>query len=482
MEVKMNKKFRIMLAMLLMFTMVLSACTPNMKAYMAESEKMKTWGPTKGSYTIDMNMSVKDESTGKTVEFKMPGTMEIEMQDQEHAKFDYSLDFTELKKTIAAEDPEEAATLPDSIDMVGFVQGTKVIFDKGIFVQLDDADDFPAVAEIEEKYIAIDMGNTFVPVGTTGPDTIKYLQSAEFTSDLLKLSDTIFAGYEPVTDYVIDGDTFTYEADIDQITAETVGVLKAIKNNWTPFMEEVKPIAYKMVADSERATVDEALLAFEEVIKEVKDEEIEAGLAELKEMLKGSKIKTVEEFKEDEITQDISYTLNFADVMNMDFVMKGSMKKVESVDIEYPTDVKSLSFEEYMALFMDIPDSGIVVLLNDEPVEFDTQPIIEEGRTLVPFRALLEKLGATVEWDEGKQLVTATKDETVIKFTIGEKTALVGDKEIELDVPAKILDSRTLIPLRFVSENLGYKVEYLRQGNFDIVMVYTTEYLAEMDK
>ncbi len=478
----MNKKFSVLTALLLVFTLVLTACTPNMKAYMAKSEELKNWGPTKGSYDITMDMSVKDETTNKEVNFTMPGKITIELEDQENGKFDYQLNFSEIKKAMAAEDPEEAAKMPETLTMEGYVKGTKVIFNKSIFTQMGTDANTAVIDDIKEKYIALDMGGTFLPTGTANEKAIEYLQSAEFTSDMFKLMDVVFKDYVPVVDYVIEGNTFTYEATIEDLSAETIGMFKAVKKNWTPFVEQLKPIMQKVVSETEIEAVDEGLKAFEEIIKEVSEEDLKEGVDGLKEMLKGSKIKLVEEFKDDEVIQDISYVINVADVMNMKFAMKGSMKKVDSVNIVYPTDVKNITFEEYIAMFMPVQEAAVLVSYNDEPVEFDTMPIIEDGRTLVPFRALLEKLGATVEWDEENQVVTATKGEDVIKLTIGKDVALVNDKEVKLDAPARLEEARTLIPLRFVAETFGFTVDYVRVGNIDFITILSDEYLEKIEK
>ena len=118
------------------------------------------------------------------------------------------------------------------------------------------------------------------------------------------------------------------------------------------------------------------------------------------------------------------------------------------------------------------------VVLDGKLLNFDVPPVIENGRTLVPVRIILENLGATVDWDKATQTVIATKGSTVIKMTMGSTVAYIGDKPVALDVPAKIVNGRTLVPLRFVSEGLGAIVQYddatatisissLTRGKFD---------------
>ncbi|WP_010247647.1 stalk domain-containing protein [Acetivibrio cellulolyticus] len=98
------------------------------------------------------------------------------------------------------------------------------------------------------------------------------------------------------------------------------------------------------------------------------------------------------------------------------------------------------------------------VYIGNEEVVFDVYPIVENGRTLVPLRAIFEKLGATVKWDEKTKTVTAVNEDTELIMKIGSKTADINGSTIKLDVPAKIVDSRTLVPLRFVSESFGAAV------------------------
>jgi competence protein ComEC len=101
----------------------------------------------------------------------------------------------------------------------------------------------------------------------------------------------------------------------------------------------------------------------------------------------------------------------------------------------------------------------ISVSVDGKKLFFDVPPIIENDRTLVPLRVIFEALGAGVEWDGATQTVKAEKDGTIIKLIIGGK-AYVNDQPVELDVPAKIVNDRTLVPLRFVSQALGASVDW----------------------
>jgi hypothetical protein len=102
----------------------------------------------------------------------------------------------------------------------------------------------------------------------------------------------------------------------------------------------------------------------------------------------------------------------------------------------------------------------ISVLIDGLPVAFDVPPVIENGRTLVPFRAIAEALNVEINWDGDTQIISATGGKTSVRLQIGNKTAYRNETTISLDVPPKIINGRTLIPLRFFSEAFDCQVKW----------------------
>lgn len=102
----------------------------------------------------------------------------------------------------------------------------------------------------------------------------------------------------------------------------------------------------------------------------------------------------------------------------------------------------------------------INVRLDAKPLEFDVEPVIINSRTMVPMRGIFEALGANVSWDDTTKTVTAVKGSDVIKTTIGSNIINVNSENIKIDAPSQIKDSRTLVPVRFISESLGYTVKW----------------------
>lgn len=106
------------------------------------------------------------------------------------------------------------------------------------------------------------------------------------------------------------------------------------------------------------------------------------------------------------------------------------------------------------------PLQQITVYCNGALVEFDQPPIMEDDRVLVPMRLIFEALGADVIWDDETQMVTAVRDDVRTTLKIGDDKIYVNDREIQLDVPAKLISGRTLVPIRAISEAFGADVEW----------------------
>lgn len=109
----------------------------------------------------------------------------------------------------------------------------------------------------------------------------------------------------------------------------------------------------------------------------------------------------------------------------------------------------------------------IRVYLDNKLVKFEVQPILDNGTTLVPFRAIFEKLGLEVGWDEATQTVTGTKDGLAIRLTIDDTEAFVNDQSYGLELAPRLVDGNTLVPLRFVSEASGKEVSW-NQASYTI--------------
>lgn len=115
------------------------------------------------------------------------------------------------------------------------------------------------------------------------------------------------------------------------------------------------------------------------------------------------------------------------------------------------------------ALWLTLPAPGaqaLTVRVNGAVLPLDPAPVVVSGRTLVPMRPIAEALGAQVAWDEASRTAVVTFGDRRVEIAPGKRTARVGAAEAELDQPALVISGRTLLPLRFVAESLGFKVTF----------------------
>ena len=105
---------------------------------------------------------------------------------------------------------------------------------------------------------------------------------------------------------------------------------------------------------------------------------------------------------------------------------------------------------------------AVTVNLNGSQMEFDVNPVIENSRTLVPFRKIFEALDCAVSYtkENGAQVVTANRGNKWITLEIGKNEITVDGETKKLDVAPKIVNGRTLVPLRAISEGLDCTVDW----------------------
>lgn len=107
----------------------------------------------------------------------------------------------------------------------------------------------------------------------------------------------------------------------------------------------------------------------------------------------------------------------------------------------------------------------ISVFLDGEKLNFDVPPQMINDRTMVPMRKIFEAMGAVVVWDDSTETVTATKNAKEVNLTVGSNTVYKNGSPIHTDVPAQLIDGRTLVPIRVVSEALECNVDWIEETN-----------------
>ena len=105
-------------------------------------------------------------------------------------------------------------------------------------------------------------------------------------------------------------------------------------------------------------------------------------------------------------------------------------------------------------------ESVISIYINGAKQSFSANPVTVNESILMPMRSLFEALGSSVEWENATQTVTGKRGNTSVKLSIGNKQAFINGGSKELNAPPQLINSNTYIPLRFVSEAYGAKVEW----------------------
>lgn len=105
-------------------------------------------------------------------------------------------------------------------------------------------------------------------------------------------------------------------------------------------------------------------------------------------------------------------------------------------------------------------------------------PYVVNGNTMIPIRALIEGLGGTVDWDKELNGARATLNGISITMPIGSEYATVNGESVKMTTPAVIANGKTMIPVRFVAENLGYDVEWVSDGQYVVIKDSTEQFIT----
>jgi len=115
------------------------------------------------------------------------------------------------------------------------------------------------------------------------------------------------------------------------------------------------------------------------------------------------------------------------------------------------------------------------MIVNGQVAEIDpgrgTAPLIENGRTLVPIRAIVEAMGGTAEWDAATSKVTISALNHNVEMQVGSKNIAVDGGTASMDIAPEIINGRTMLPIRFVTENIGCSVAWIASTQ-EVVIVY----------
>lgn len=124
-------------------------------------------------------------------------------------------------------------------------------------------------------------------------------------------------------------------------------------------------------------------------------------------------------------------------------------------------NITALNAEAFKYITNKKPENPVNVKVYEQYIDFSSinqWPFIENGRTMVPLRAVFEVMNCAVKWDTGKSSAIVEYDNKTIIIPVNSNKAYVNGKVNTLDVPAKLVNDRIMVPLRFISEAIDKTV------------------------
>lgn len=127
---------------------------------------------------------------------------------------------------------------------------------------------------------------------------------------------------------------------------------------------------------------------------------------------------------------------------------------------EANSETNTAAAAEHLTIVMQIGYPMMTV--NGVEKEIDpgrgTSPILQNERTMLPIRAIVEEMGGAAAWDEETQTVVLALGEDVLLLSVGSQTAFVNETPQTLDAAPILMNDRTMLPIRFVAEAFGFTV------------------------
>lgn len=154
----------------------------------------------------------------------------------------------------------------------------------------------------------------------------------------------------------------------------------------------------------------------------------------------------------------LSFVLVFVLVLSMS--MNISMAKFDETgakEIEFPLDVEPKDYSVRIGK-NEYPIKNATILFVNGELLPKVEILLEDDTPLIPIRALSEKLGYKIEWNANERKVILSKDNFNIELFIGKYTACVAGKDYKMDKLVKIINNTTYIPLSFIGKAMGLEV------------------------
>ncbi len=143
------------------------------------------------------------------------------------------------------------------------------------------------------------------------------------------------------------------------------------------------------------------------------------------------------------------------------------------ISIPEPTSSPVNDLEVVLRFYIDKP----FYYLDNKKMDMDVAPIIKGGRTFLPVKYVAESLGATVKWDGTERKITVILGSEKLEMVLDKDIAIVNGEIKSIDVPPFVENGRTLVPLRFLSETFGCKVDW--DSDLRCATLYSKAYVGK---
>jgi tetratricopeptide (TPR) repeat protein len=258
-------------------------------------------------------------------------------------------------------------------------------------------------------------------------------------------------------------------ASLEQLDAEEVEVELEIKN------EDGTEIKIKIESEKE-SKEDKSKESKEEKSKlkaelKAEKEQKKAELKALADVLKDKLDEEAEdEVSEDELTELVDVYDQIGEFEQALEVQKEALKKAKQ-------DLKH--YKKMAKLYEKMGKKGLRAYVNGVEPEFDVAPVVKDGRTLLPFRAISNALEAEVTYNAEEKSIIVSKAGVKVELIVGGNVAYVNGEEVELDVAAEMINNRTMVPVRFISEAFKSVVQY--DSETETVIILDAEAEASLE-
>lgn len=259
-----------------------------------------------------------------------------------------------------------------------------------------------------------------------------------------------------INDVIENGLQEKIEAKITEVLPGYMNSIPAELANLSPdeiadkMQQKIRPKVEGVIRPAMESKIREAVdrIIAQKIEKPV-EELMQPRFGELESSVLQSNIDKVPSYLEKLISKDTIRSVVTAQINKL----KAKLPEIiEAQRNEMKNEIKTYVDEEI--------NNTMKIYIGSKRINTDVMPRIIKSRLMVPFKAIAQELGAEVKWVYDKKQVVMNKGGTEIVLTLDSDTVLVNGKPARVDAPPTIVDNRTMVPVRFIAETFGQKIDW----------------------